>query len=526
MESHKGYLAELSGLTPMLSRERIVRIVVTFVTVAVLTFFLLSLFPFYPLSIMIGLSLVLGLVAIELPGLALIFSVLLSVVGAMYQNAFVGLVFLFVLVLFAPVISGWLDMAIVTASWVLAFFATPSLAILPTVLAGYHDSREDALKIGAISGISLFLLGWARNIAQTGFVLVPSLSSYTPKPIPDPWQLQAFLPGVEVFSPDKLTGFYAPLVSSIGDYRIYVIILGWAVAGFLIAYLARRWRGYMGVAAGVVGVLPSVLLALIFAQAPLLQVGAALVGTVVLAFGYVTIKPMITVPALPTFRSLEGLVTTGIPQKYTLLLGAPACDERNMVVEQFMQSGVDKNIPAYMVTSDVSFAQAAAQRFGDKLTVLVANPRAAASEKNIIPLPTGVQNLTALNIELVKLVKDRAGSGARVVLDVISEVMLAQKMLTTRKWVSDLVPRFDNWGFTVLGVFNPSLHAPEEVQGLIELFNGYVQIFEKDYEGRTRKLIAVRKMADLQYNENELLIERAKLETGKKRSGLMKRLGK
>jgi len=112
-------------------------------------------------------------------------------------------------------------------------------------------------------------------------------------------------------------------------------------------------------------------------------------------------------------------------------------------------------------------------------------------------------------------------------LDVVSEVMLAQKMLMTRKWVSDLVPRFENWGFTVLGVFNPGLHSNEEGQGLIELFNGYVQIFEKEYQGKTRKLIAVRKMADLQYNENELVIEKEQL--ARKKSGasfLSRRLGK
>jgi len=199
-----------------------------------------------------------------------------------------------------------------------------------------------------------------------------------------------------------------------------------------------------------------------------------------------------------------------------------------MVVEQFIQSGVDKKVPSYMVTSDVGFAQAASQKFGEMLTVLVANPRATATGKNVIPLPTGVQNLTSLNIELVKLVKDRAGSvGARVILDMVSDVMLAQKMLMTRKWVSDLVPRFENWNFTVLGVFNPGLHSNEEVQSLIELFKGYVQIFEKEYLGKTRKLIAVRKMADLQYNENELVIEKERL--AQKKGGmstLRQRLGK
>ena len=60
---------------------------------------------------------------------------------------------------------------------------------------------------------------------------------------------------------------------------------------------------------------------------------------------------------------------------------------------------------------------------------------------------------------------------------------------------------------------------------MIELFNGYVQIFEKDYQGKTRKLIAVRKMADLQYNENELVIEKEQLARKKPGRSLRRRLG-
>jgi KaiC/GvpD/RAD55 family RecA-like ATPase len=508
----------------MLSKTRIASMLATFVTVAVLSFFVLSLFPFYPFAITLGLALLLGLVAIELPGLALLLSVLLSILGATYQSAFIGITFLIILIILSSVVVGWFGLAMVVASWVLAFFAVPTLAILPTVLAGLREDKQEALKVGAVTGLSLFLLSWARNIGQAGLMMVPSPNSYVPKPVPNPWQFQAFLPNADVLATDKLTAYFAPLGSSIGDFRIYALIICWAIAGFLIAILAPKLKGYLSVGASVVGVLPIAIVSVLFAAVSPLQVGIAFVGTVAVALVYGFIQPMVTAPSMATFTNLSGLVTTGIPQKYSLLLGSPACDERNMVVEQFMQSGVDKKFPSFMVTSDASFAQSAVQKFGDTLTVLVANPRATAAGKNIIPLTTGVSNLTSLNIELVRLVKDRAGSGATIVLDVVSEIMLAQKMLMTRKWVSDIVPRLLEWGFTVLGVFNPGLHSNEEVQGLIELFNGYVQISEKEIQGKTRKVIAVRKMADLQYKEGELVIEKEQL--GRKKSGVRLRLGR
>ena len=500
--------------------------VATFAGVAVVSALLLELFPFYPFYFTLILALVLGAVALEFPSLGMILAILLSVFGALYQNSFVGLTYLVVFLIVIALSLTWIETALIAGSWILAFFVPPSLAIVPAALAGLHLNRQDAIKIGAVSGLSVFLLSWARSITQAGLMLVPFPSSgYNAKPIPEPWNFAAFIPSADVLSTTRLGDYYAPLASNIGDFRIYGFIALWAVAGFLTALLALKLKGYASVAAPVVGVLPAIVFAGLFAQTPVLQMAMVVVAAAVVAFAYKFVQPMISVPTIPVFTGLDDLVPTGIPQKYGLLLGSPACDERNLVVEQFVQSGFKKKVPCFMLTTDISLGQSAAQKFGENLTVLVSNPRATAgAEKNVVPVPTGVQNLTALNIELVRVVKDHAASGGRVCLDVLSDIMLSQKLLMTRKWVTDIVPRLEGWGFTVLGVFNPGLHSNEEVQGLVELFNGYIEIFDKEYAGRTRKLIAVRKMADLQYNENELLIDKQRLL--RQKGGLMARLSK
>jgi KaiC/GvpD/RAD55 family RecA-like ATPase len=485
----------------------------TFGVVAVLSALLLILFPFYPFYIAIVLAIVLGAVSLQLPYIALVLAIVLSTLASMYQNALAGLIFLVVIMITIAVTTNWLDVALIAASWVLAFFTMPSLAIAPTVLAGLHRGREDALKIGLLSALSIFLLSWIRGIVQAGLLLVPSPATYAAKAIPDPWQFSAFIPNADVFSTARTSDFYAPLGQAIGDFRIYVLIAAWAVAGYLIAFLVTKWRqGPLYVGAAVAGILPPVILAIVFAQTPLLQIGVALVSGAIVAAAYTYLQPVVTGPSLNVFSGLDEIIRTGMPQKYSILLGSPACDERNLVVEDFVQSGLKKKAPCFLLTSDTGFASGLKEHFGDKITVLVANPRAPASQdKTLIPVQTGVQNLTSLNIELVRVIKDHAGSGARVILDVMSEMLLSHKLLTTRKWASDILPRLEGWSFTTIGVFNPSLHTPEDVQGLIELFNGYVEIFEKDYAGKARKLIAVRKMANLQYNENELLIDKQQL---------------
>jgi len=505
-----------------MQRKEIFRRLAVFATVTVLSALVLSLYPFYPLYLTIILALALGVVAFEFPILGLIVAILLSALGSMYQDAMIGLTFLFILILTVVSMTNWVDLALVAASWVLAFFTLPTLAIVPTVLAGLSRDRETALKIGAVSAVSVFVLSWTRNIMQAGLMIVPNPNNYAPKPIPNPWQFNAFIPTADMFSTTHITDYFAPLTATIGDYRIYVLIAAWAVAGYLVALLASKWKGPKYISAAIVGVLPPVVLSIALAQVPLLDAAEALIAAAILAAGYMVISPRISGPSLGVFTGLDELVPTGIPQKYSLLLGGPATDERNLTVEQFVQSGLKKKAPCFLLTTDTGFANATHTKFGDKLTVLVANPRATSTDKNLIPVQTGIQNLTSLNIELVKAVKDHANQGARICLDVLSEILLTQKLLTTRKWITDILPRLENWGFTTLGVFNPSLHTTEDVQGLAELFSGYVEIFEKDVGGRSRKLVAVRKMTNLRYNENELIIDRQQLSRSK--GGLRERL--
>lgn len=487
-------------------------------------------YPFYPLFILIGLALVLGALALEFPYLGVLLAILLSVFGAMYQDPFAGLTYLVVFLVFAPIATSWIEVGLLGGGWILTFLLLPSwssLAIMPTILAGLHLSRQSAFKFGALSSISIFLLSWSRGIAQAGLMFVPFPSSmYAAKPIPEPWRFPAFVPGADILDATKLGNYYSPLLSTIGDIRLYILIALWCVGAYVIAFLANKWKrspAYLGV--GVVGILPIVIASAVIAQTSPLQLAAALVAGVVVTAAYKYVQPLVSGPGLGIFARFEDLVPSGFPQKYSVLLGSPVCEERNLLVEQFLAT--KQKTRSFLLTSDIDFGQNAAARFAEKLTVLIANPRATSGQaKNVVAVPTGVQNLTALNIELVKAVKEHAGSGARICVDVLTEVMLTQKLLTTRKWVTDILPRLEGWEFTVLGVFNPSLHSNEDIQGLSDLFRGYVEIYDKDFGGRTRKVITVHKMIDLQYKEAELIVDRELMRQRERKGGLRGRLSR
>jgi class 3 adenylate cyclase len=283
----------------------------TFGVVAILSGLLLTLFPFYPPYITIIIALGLGAISLEFPYFGLMLAILVSVFGAIYQDALVGLTFL-VAFFVALTLTRWLNVASVVATWILAFLTpVPSLAIAPTIFAGLHESREDALKVGVVAGLSTFLIAWTRNTMQAGLMLVPSPSNYIVKAIPDPWRFTAFIPNADAFSMTRLTDYYASLASSLGDFRIYVLIATWAIAGYLTAFLASKMKGQTHIASSVIGVLPAVVISLILAQTPVSQMVAALVASAVISVTYKFLQPMIE-EELKQERKLAAIMLTDI----------------------------------------------------------------------------------------------------------------------------------------------------------------------------------------------------------------------
>jgi len=255
-----------------------------FVTVALLSGLLLLLYPFYPVYILIALALAMGVVSLESANIALVAAILLAVPGALYQSAWIGVTFLIVFLFTLTLVLHWVDVVCVVATWILAFLTpVPSLAIAPTLFAGMHGDRKDALGVGLASGVSVFLLAWTRGLMQAGLMLVPSPSGYAMKAVPNPWQFAAAIPNAGVFSVANLMNYYGPLISSQGDIRVYALIATWAIAGYLTSVLASKVKGNGHYASSLVGVVPAVIVSFVFAQASPLALVVALIAGVVIA---------------------------------------------------------------------------------------------------------------------------------------------------------------------------------------------------------------------------------------------------
>ena len=91
----------------------------------------------------------------------------------------------------------------------------------------------------------------------------------------------------------------------------------------------------------------------------------------------------------------------------------------------------------------------------------------------------------------------------RVVLDILSDILLRHKALQTRKWLTEFLERLRSKNITTLAVVNPHMHADEEVQAVVGLFDGNLEIVEE--EGK--KSLLVKWMHGINVTEKELSLD-------------------
>jgi len=95
----------------------------------------------------------------------------------------------------------------------------------------------------------------------------------------------------------------------------------------------------------------------------------------------------------------------------------------------------------------------------------------------------------------------------KLVIDLISDVLLSRRAVTTRSWLWDLIVRMKARGFTILGVFNPEMNPTEDAQAILELFGGHISIEQRESDGGSRRLARVRKMYAFMYDRSKVELD-------------------
>jgi hypothetical protein len=125
---------------------------------------------------------------------------------------------------------------------------------------------------------------------------------------------------------------------------------------------------------------------------------------------------------------------------------------------------------------------------------------------------TGVVNLTNINIALVNAYRRLAGpppGPKRVCVEVVSDVLLQHQAVTTKRWLTELIPDLRTKGFTTLGVLNPQMHSPEDIEAVLGVFEGEISIEEKKTRRGLQRFLRVGRMYSQEYLGDEVPFSRS-----------------
>jgi KaiC/GvpD/RAD55 family RecA-like ATPase len=229
----------------------------------------------------------------------------------------------------------------------------------------------------------------------------------------------------------------------------------------------------------------------------------------------------ISAPVLPGrvstgFEALDALLLGGIPENSAIVLAAPNSDEKNLLLNRFLKTGIEANEPTFLVTNEASEASAWTEKYQTTFYLVLCNPQANSlvqSGPNVYTFK-GAENLTDIDIALTKAYRTLSSSTPsqkRICIDIVSDALLQHHTVGTRRWLSSLLPTLKLKGFTVLAFFNPQMHSPEEAQAVLGLFDGEIRISERENAKGMEKVLRIRNLRNQRYLENQLVLVKEEL---------------
>ncbi|UCH31796.1 MAG: hypothetical protein JSV05_10000 [Candidatus Bathyarchaeota archaeon] len=218
------------------------------------------------------------------------------------------------------------------------------------------------------------------------------------------------------------------------------------------------------------------------------------------------------------YKELDNLLLGGIPLNYAVILTSISCDERDLLVRKFIESGVKEDNITFYVTFGASGMKPLTENFQSNFYLFICNPQAdqvIESLPNVFKLK-GVENLTEISIALTSAFRklDKSSNKRRrACIEIISDVLLQHHAVQTRRWLTGIITELKSKGFTTLSVMNPQMHTSEEVQAILDLFEGEINIHEKEGKRVTKKFLRIKKMYNQRYLESEMPLIKERIQS-------------
>ncbi len=207
---------------------------------------------------------------------------------------------------------------------------------------------------------------------------------------------------------------------------------------------------------------------------------------------------------------IDNLLYGGIAPHTSVILNASQSRERDSFINKFLESGLKNNEITFYISCDPSFSKNLITEYPQKFHLIACYPISDESQKSApnVYKVNNITNLTEINITLTKAIRKLGAKDIPRIawINIVSDVLLQYGSVKTRKWLTDIMSMLMYDRFTILAIINPKIHPTEDVQALIDLFDGEIIINEiESTEGSERRL-KIKRMNKQKYLNNEITL--------------------
>jgi len=192
----------------------------------------------------------------------------------------------------------------------------------------------------------------------------------------------------------------------------------------------------------------------------------------------------------------DDLLLGGLPKRSAVLLAGGASDEKDNLVLRFCEIAPEATV---YVSSDVE-RSIQLHKLHPESRLVVCSPQA-----DLLPTSESIQtsrnlrNISEIDDLLTHALETIPSESPRVLIQLVSDILLLHKEVTTRHWLADLLPRLRARNCTVLVELNPRMHGTQEVNALFDLFDGRMEIVEHEETGRPIRFLRINSLRGHKY---------------------------
>jgi len=201
------------------------------------------------------------------------------------------------------------------------------------------------------------------------------------------------------------------------------------------------------------------------------------------------------------YGELDDLLGGGFLAASAILLSAPTSSKVPILLRGFVKATDDV---ALLILPSLFSAETILPNDDDSVQRMICSETPFLPGKGFVG-GVSLESLTQLSIRISQAADEVKAK--RVVLGILSDVLLQHKALQTRRWLNAVLEKLKARGITTLATINPYMFRGEEVQGIVDQFDGVLEISEKDIEGSPRQLLRVKWMHGITAAETGLELD-------------------